>query len=187
MTEDGCHFCDQQERFRRADVYIENDFCIFFAAMRDHELRAEAVLPPDVLPGSGAIIPIAHLTSPFDFSADEWAATHDLLIKGRQVLHDLLAPDGYTLGWNDVASLHAHLHVLPRFHDEPMWDQGVRSAINVAENRRPDPWRPGTGQALSGPLTGGSPTRRFRWDGTQGYGSGVRPRRAVRGGGTTRW
>ncbi|MEQ7007041.1 hypothetical protein ABN028_12750 [Actinopolymorpha sp. B17G11] len=146
MTEDGCHFCDQQARFRKADVYIENDFCIFFAAMRDHELRAEAGLPPDVLPGSGAIIPIAHRTSPFNLTAEEWTATHDLLVKAREALHELLAPDGYTLRWSDMTGLHAHLHVIPRFHDEPMWHQGVRSSINVPENRRPDPWHPGIGR-----------------------------------------
>jgi diadenosine tetraphosphate (Ap4A) HIT family hydrolase len=149
MSEDGCHFCDEQTRFRKADVYIENDFCIFFAATSNSEIRAEADLPPDVLPGSGAIIPIAHRTSPFDFTADEWAATHDLLIKARGALHELLAPDAYTLGWN-VTSLHAHLHVIPRFYDEPMWHQGVRSAIKTPENKRSDPWRPGTGRALHG-------------------------------------
>jgi hypothetical protein len=106
MSEDGCHFCDQQARFRKADLYIENDFCIFFAALGNAELRAEAGLPPEVLPGSGTVIPIAHRTSPIDLTADEWAATHDLLIKAREALHELLAPDGYVLGWNDMASLY---------------------------------------------------------------------------------
>jgi diadenosine tetraphosphate (Ap4A) HIT family hydrolase len=147
---DDCHFCERQTRFRKADVYIENDFCIFFAATRNAELRAEADLPIDVLPGSGAIVPIAHRTSPFDLTAEEWAATHDLLGEAREALHEILAPDGYTLGWNDVASLHAHLHVIPRFHDEPMWHEGVRSSIKIAENRRPDPWRPGSGRAFPG-------------------------------------
>lgn len=102
----------------------------------------------DVLPGSGLIVPIAHRTSPFDLTADEWAATQDLLIKARAALHEWLAPDGYTLGWNDQGRLHAHLHVLPRFAGEPLWDRGVRSAIKLPENRRPDPWAPGNGRAL---------------------------------------
>ena len=146
MSEYECGFCDQ-DRFRAADVYIENGPCIFFAS-RDPELRAEAILPPDVLPGSGVIIPIAHRAGPFNLTPAEWAATQDLLIKARAALHELLAPDGYTLGWNAQGWLHAHLHVIPRFHDEPMWSQGIRSAINIPENRRPDPWGRGNGLAL---------------------------------------
>ena len=50
--------------------------------------------PPDVLPGSGVIVPIAHLPSPFDFSAEEWAAVHDLLLRAKAVWDERLAPDG---------------------------------------------------------------------------------------------
>ena len=56
------------------------------------------------------------------------------------------APDGYTLGWNDQGGLHPHLHIIPRFDDEPMAGHGVRSGIKDPANRRPDPWRPGTGR-----------------------------------------
>ena len=28
-------------------------------------------------------------------------------------LHDLLAPDGYLLGWNQGGALHPHTHVIP--------------------------------------------------------------------------
>jgi diadenosine tetraphosphate (Ap4A) HIT family hydrolase len=65
-------------------------------------------------------------------------------------LHDLLAPDGYLLGWNQGGALHPHMHVIPRFDDEPLSDRWLRSAINVPENRRPDPWAPGSGRALRG-------------------------------------
>jgi hypothetical protein len=41
MSEYECGFCDQ-DRFRSADVYIENSHCIFLAS-RDPELRAEPV------------------------------------------------------------------------------------------------------------------------------------------------
>jgi len=37
-------------------------------------------------------------------------------------LHDLLAPDGYLLGWNQGGVLHPHMHVIPRFDDEPLSD-----------------------------------------------------------------
>jgi hypothetical protein len=42
------------------------------------------------------------------------------------------------------------MHVIPRFDDEPLSDRWLRSAINVPENRRPDPWAPGSGRALPG-------------------------------------
>ena len=78
----------------------------------------------------------------------EWADTRDLLLQARMALHDLLAPDGYLLGWNQGGVLHPHMHVIQRFDDEPLADCWLRSAINVPENRRPDPWAPGCGRAL---------------------------------------
>lgn len=146
MADTECPFCDLS-RFESADIYINNGLCAFFAS-RDPQVRAEAGLPPDVLPGSGLVVPVAHRCSPFDLTSGEWAATQDLLIKARLALHQLIAPDGYTLGWNDQGRLHAHLHVLPRFDDEPLWNQGVRSAIKLPENRRPKPWAPGNGRAM---------------------------------------
>jgi len=148
MTEHNCVFCDLAQ-LRDADVYIENAFCVY-ASTRDPRDQ------PDVLPGSGIIVPIAHRPSPFDFTAEEWAATHELLIKAKAVQDERLAPDGYSLFWNpfartdeDVQHMHAHLHVVPRFDDEPCADQGGRSAIKGPENRRPDPVRPGSGRARS--------------------------------------
>jgi diadenosine tetraphosphate (Ap4A) HIT family hydrolase len=103
------------------------------------------------MPGCGAIVPKAHRASPFDLTAGEWAATRELLLLVRAELHKRLAPDGYTLGWNDQDGLHPHLHVIPRFDDEPMAGHGVRSGIKDPANRRPGPWRPGTGRHLARP------------------------------------
>ncbi|HYZ19778.1 MAG TPA: HIT family protein [Gaiellaceae bacterium] len=141
MIENDCVFCDLTQ-FRAADVFFENAYCVY-ASTRDPRD------PPDVLPGCGVIIPIAHRASPFDFTAEEWAATRDLLLKAKNAWDERLAPDGYTLVWNCFPGLHAHLHVIPRFDDEPLADRGGRSAIKVPENRRPDPWRPGNGRARS--------------------------------------
>ncbi len=144
MTEGDCVFCDLTQ-LRAADVCIENAFCLY-ASTRDPRD------PPDVLPGCGVIIPIAHRPSPFDFTPEEWTATHELLVKAKAAQDERLAPDGYTLIWNCGSEigqppLHAHLHVIPRFDDEPLADQGGRSAIKVPENRRPEPFRRGTGRA----------------------------------------
>jgi histidine triad (HIT) family protein len=89
MTEDGCVFCDLTQ-FRAADVCIENEFCLY-ASTRDPRD------PPDVLPGCGVVIPIAHRLSPFDFTPEEWAATHELLVKAKAAQDERFAPDGYML------------------------------------------------------------------------------------------
>jgi diadenosine tetraphosphate (Ap4A) HIT family hydrolase len=137
---------------RNAEVYLETEHCIF-TSTRDPAIREGAKLALDVLPGSGAIVPIVHRTTVFDLTPEEWSDTRELLIRARAALHDIFAPDGYLLGWNDFGGLHPHLHVIPRFDDEPLADRaGLRSAINVPENRRPNPWAPGTGRALRGAL-----------------------------------
>jgi len=148
MTESRCVFCDLS-RFRAAEVCIENDFCLY-ASTRDPRD------PPDVLPGCGVVIPIAHRASPFDFTAEEWAATHELLLAAKAAWDERLAPDGYTLVWNCSPEVdHAHLHVIPRFDDEPLAELGGRSAIKAPENVRPDPTSPGSGRArLFGPHPG---------------------------------
>jgi diadenosine tetraphosphate (Ap4A) HIT family hydrolase len=143
----GCVFCDR-ELLRGADVYLENAHCVY-ASTRDPRD------PPDVLPGSGVIVPIAHRASPFDFSDEEWAATHDLLLRAKAVWDERLAPDGYGLYWSPfprsddgIERMHAHLHVVPRFDDEPYADGGGRGGIKGPENRRPDPLARGSGRAL---------------------------------------
>lgn len=150
--ERGCVFCDLTP-FRTAEVCIENDHCLY-ASTRDPRD------PPDVLPGCGVLIPIAHRTSPFDFTPEEWAATHELLLDVKAAWDDRLAPDGYLLAWNcgsppGEPPIHAHLHVIPRFDDEPCADAGARSAIKGPENVRPDPAAPGNGRARAfGPPPG---------------------------------
>jgi histidine triad (HIT) family protein len=145
VTERDCVFCDLRN-LRGADVYIENAFCVY-ASTRDPRD------PPDVLPGCGIIVPIAHRASPFDFTPEEWAATHELLLKAKAAQDERLAPDGYMLAWNAFPpagyeeSSHAHLHVVPRFDDEPHASQGARSAVKAPENRRPDPFARGAGRA----------------------------------------
>jgi hypothetical protein len=78
MTE-GCVFCDH-DRLREADLYFENDFCIYSSTRDPRD-------PPDVIPGSGAIVAKVHRASPFDLTAGEWAATRELLLLVRAELH----------------------------------------------------------------------------------------------------
>lgn len=146
MSENPCLFCDIST-FRGADGYFENAYCVY-ASTRDQRD------PPDVLPGSGIVVPIAHRQSPFDLTPDEWVATGDLLLKAKVAWDERLAPDGYFLCWTSfpataesVPLMHAHLHVVPRFDDEPLADRGGRTAIKVAANIGPEPQRPGSGRA----------------------------------------
>jgi diadenosine tetraphosphate (Ap4A) HIT family hydrolase len=144
---DGCVLCDRERLRELADVYFENDYFVY-ASTRDPRD------PPDVLPGSGVAVPVAHKASPFDFSPDEWVGLGEVLRAAKAAWDERLAPDGYFLCWSPypqedahVGLMHAHLHVVPRFDDEPYSDRGGRTAIKDPANRRPDPLAPGTGRA----------------------------------------
>ena len=141
-----CVMCDRDFLRRAAEVYFENELFVY-ASSRD------PATPADVLPGSGVAVPVAHRASPFDFTPDEWVALGDVR-QAKQAWDDRLRPDGYGLYWtsfprteSEIAEMHAHLHVIPRFDDEPRADGGGRVGIKGDDNRRPDPWRPGTGRA----------------------------------------
>jgi len=92
--------------------------------------------------GSYVIIPKSHVKSPFEFSTEEWIATKNLLDKIKQYIDAKYSPDGYNLGWNvgDVAGQevdYAHLHIIPRFKDEPFAGKGIRYWLKQSENIRP--------------------------------------------------
>jgi len=74
-----CVFCDH-DRLREADLYFENDFCIYSQTRDPRD-------PPGVIPGCGGIVPKVHRASPFDLTAEEWAATRELLLLVRAELH----------------------------------------------------------------------------------------------------
>lgn len=141
--EDGidCDFCDTDALRGTADLVFENQTCVYFSRHLAH---------PDVLPGSGLVIPRAHRETPFDLTPQEWADTRSLLIEARALIGARLRPDGYTIAWNvgpeagqEVA--HVHLHLIPRFSDEPHAGRGARWWLKQEQNRRPDPAAPGSG------------------------------------------
>ena len=97
-----------------------------------------------VLVGSGCIIPRAHRETVFDLSPEEWADTYALLGRAKELLDARHAPDGYTIGWNcgrvgGQTVFHVHLHVIPRFADEPYAGRGLRHWLKQEANRRPGP------------------------------------------------
>jgi histidine triad (HIT) family protein len=141
-----CVFCERSA-LRAAEVYLENEHCVYASSHDPSD-------PPGVLPGSGILVPKAHRASPFDLTVAEWGAIQPLLLEAKAIQDARLSPDGYFLSWTsfpasdaEVPTMHAHLHVVPRFDDEPRRDHGGRVGIKGADNRRPDPSRPGSGRA----------------------------------------
>jgi diadenosine tetraphosphate (Ap4A) HIT family hydrolase len=123
-----CPFCPPALDEQR--VEDSNNLCLFLAS-RD-----------PVLAGSGVIVPRAHKRDVFELSREEWAATFQLLARVRTTIDRELAPDGYNVGWNCGAPagqevFHAHMHVIPRFADEPLAGKGIRYWLKQDANRRP--------------------------------------------------
>lgn len=89
---------------------------------------------------SGIIIPIAHRTTLFDLTGDQLRATFDLLHTVKAWMDETWHPDGYNVGWNCGATagqevFHAHMHVIPRFRQEPLAGRGIRSLLKSDANR----------------------------------------------------
>ncbi|MGL4608913.1 MAG: HIT family protein [Trueperaceae bacterium] len=85
----------------------------------------------NILPGSAMIIPKAYRSTVFDLTRENFIATHDLLKKVKAHLDEILNPDGYSVGWNvqpvgGQCTPQAHLHVIPRFEDDPYVGRGIR-------------------------------------------------------------
>jgi histidine triad (HIT) family protein len=63
------------------------------------------------------------------------------MMLARQTIDAEHGPDGYNIGWNcgSVAGqevFHAHLHVIPRYADEPLVGKGIRYWIKQSANKR---------------------------------------------------
>lgn len=125
-SERTCPFCHPVP----SDIAAGNELCLFLQS------------PQYILPGSGIIIPRAHRETVFDLTREEWDATQRLLAEVKALLDACHAPQGYNVGWN-VGSVggqeifHAHLHVIPRFADEPLAGKGIRYWLKQPNNRRP--------------------------------------------------
>lgn len=125
-----CPFCPPNLAQQHI-VVSENDFCVFVQR------------PQKILPGSGLIVPRQHRETAFDLTAEEWAATYDLLHRAKSLLDAQYGPSGYNVGWNigrvgGQEVFHAHLHVIPRFADEPLAGKGIRYWLKQPANQRPE-------------------------------------------------
>ena len=120
------------DTFPNQRIELENEHCVFLRFTKQA-----------VLPGSGLIVPYRPCESVFDLTLEEWAATFELLGEVKRLLAES-APDGYNVGWNvgrvgGQSIPQVHLHVIPRFADEPLAGRGIRYHLKQPENRRPGP------------------------------------------------
>ena len=118
------------EAFPDQELVLSNEHCVFL--MRQQR---------EILPGSGLIVPYEPRETVFDLTPDEWLATFELLHEAKSYIDARYAPDGYNVGWNNgrVAGqtiFQAHLHIIPRFADEPRAGRGIRWYLKQPENRR---------------------------------------------------
>ncbi|MHB8928233.1 MAG: HIT family protein [Bacillota bacterium] len=128
MSTPDCPFCRRGPDV--GHVLFENGLCVCL-------LREEPVLE-----GSAVIVPKAHREMVFDLTPGEWSATFELLKRFKEWADTESRPDGFNVGWNSgtVAGQdipHAHLHVIPRFADEPLAGKGIRYWFKSEANRRP--------------------------------------------------
>ena len=119
------------EQFPDQELVLSNQHCAFL-------MRPER----EILPGSGLIVPYEPRRTVFDLTPEEWSATFELLKEAKAYIDERYAPDGYNVGWNNgpIAGQtipQVHLHVIPRFADEPRAGRGIRWYLKQPENRRP--------------------------------------------------
>jgi len=122
-----CNCCNYQENF---NVLFENETSVCIADENK------------ILIGACYIIPKKHIASPFDLSSNEWNDMKLLLDQVKIYLDQLYHPDGYNLGWNinDTGGqfvFHSHLHIIPRYKDEPLAGKGIRHWLMQNDNIRP--------------------------------------------------
>ncbi|NMO97039.1 HIT family protein [Paenibacillus lemnae] len=130
----SCEYCDP-DLIPGQNVVLENDYAMFMQ------------LTIQEIEGSGIIVPKQHRETVFDLTPEEWNATYELLHQAKQHIDQRHKPDGYNVGWNcgEIGGqhvFHAHMHVIPRYADEPMAGRGLRYLFKSRENRRPSLQQP---------------------------------------------
>jgi diadenosine tetraphosphate (Ap4A) HIT family hydrolase len=130
MYQENCPYCNVTTDVEQ-EIVLENETCYFIQKESEQQ----------VLQGSGLIIPKLHKQDVFELSEQEWKDSRDLLLGAKKILDQKFTPDGYSVGWNTGRAggqsiFHAHLHVIPRFNDEPLAGKGIRYWIKQKENMR---------------------------------------------------
>ncbi|MGV2942084.1 HIT family protein [Mesobacillus sp. LC4] len=130
MYQENCPYCNVLADGEQ-QITLENETCYFIQKESEQQ----------VLQGSGLIIPKLHKQDVFELSEQEWNDSRELLLGAKRILDEKYGPDGYSVGWNTGKAggqsiFHAHLHVIPRFKDEPLAGKGIRYWIKQKDNMR---------------------------------------------------
>ena len=112
MSATDCLFCKIVAREIPAQIVYEDESTLAFLDINP------------VNPGHTLVIPKEHSTDIFDIDDKNWTA---VMKTSRTVAHALekaLQTDGVNIGMNNRAGagqviFHAHVHVMPRFKDDP--------------------------------------------------------------------
>jgi histidine triad (HIT) family protein len=129
----SCVFCNVEFEPKQK-IILSNNHCMFLQL-------DEAQVKGSTLEGSGLIVPKRHRETVFDLTAEEWAATFNLLQEVKSYLDREFKPQGYNVGWNcgtvgGQHIFHSHLHVIPRYEDEPLAGKDIRYMFKSMENQR---------------------------------------------------
>jgi diadenosine tetraphosphate (Ap4A) HIT family hydrolase len=124
-----CSFCDFKDD-ARGKTTLQNQYCYYIECI------------DNVLEGWGMILPKEHRETVFDLTKEEWEATFSLLKEVKMHIDEKFQPAGYNVGWNigtigGQETFHAHLHIIPRYVDEPYAGKGIRHWFKQTENKRP--------------------------------------------------
>ena len=114
------------------EPHFENETMV---AVKSNNLKHNTMI------GSYVVIPKSEVSSPFELTEKEWADSRELMLQVKEYVDKKYKPDGYNIGWNvgQVAGqsvAHAHMHIIPRYADEPLAGKGIRSWFKQPENIR---------------------------------------------------
>lgn len=130
---DNCVFCNLDLEPKQRIIF-SNNHCLFLQLEQSNMKGSQ-------LEGAGVIVPKMHRKTVFDITEEEWMATYSLLQQVKEYIDHNHKPQGYNIGWNcgEVGGqhiFHAHLHVIPRYVDEPLAGKGIRYIFKSIENIR---------------------------------------------------
>lgn len=127
-TLNDCPFCEI-EKDPDQRIVFKNDLMVF--------CQSEKYV--GALKYSGIMVPLIHRETVFDLTDEEIAASFSLLREIKKWMDREYNPDGYNVGWNCYPTggqsiPHAHMHVMPRFKQEPLAGRGIRHHLKSKEN-----------------------------------------------------
>lgn len=128
MSENPCPFC-LENNLLEVNVIFESDLW-YVTDIHEGSINNAAMAMTK-----------RHIETPFEINEQEWAELRTILPKMKEFVNSKELAHGYNLGWNIGAIggqhvMHAHLHLLARYADEPLAGKGIRYAFKQPENQR---------------------------------------------------